>query len=320
MTAWVWLIPQVRPRLFWAAVLISAALFFSSQLALAQFSQQGSRLVYSYTTLNHPQALLTVANGINDAGEIVGGYADNSGSHSFLYSGGKYTTLDDPLATPGSTNANGINDKGQIVGGYGDSYGEHGFFYSGGKYTPLNDPLSIFDPNCGGINCPGFTFAYDINDKGQIVGQYTDSNRLRHGFLYSGGNYTTIDDPLATNGTFARGINNKGQIVGQYIDSSGEHGFLYSDGKYTTINDPLATNATYARRINDKGQIVGLYVDSSGAQHGFLYSDGKCTTIDDPLGTVQRAAFGINNAGQIVGYYQDTSGQHGFLAIPVTKP
>jgi probable HAF family extracellular repeat protein len=244
---------RVRPRLFGASVLISATLLFSSQLALAQFSQQGSKLVYSYTTINDPQALaagLTVANGINDAGEIVGLYADSSGYHGFLYSGGKYTTLNVPLAP--YTYAYGINDKGQIVG----LFGGYGFLYSDGHYTTLSDPQGQF------------TQAYGINDKGQIVGQFTDSSGTRHGFLYSDGKYTTIDDPLATNGTFARGINDKGQIVGQYIDSSGEHGFLYSSGKYTTINDPLATNATYARGINNRGEIGGLYVDGSGPSEG----------------------------------------------------
>ena len=38
---------------------------------------------------------------------------------------------------------------------------------------------------------------------------------------YSGGTYTTLDDPLATNGTFAFGINALGQIVGAYRDASG---------------------------------------------------------------------------------------------------
>ena len=54
-----------------------------------------------------------------------------------------------------------------------------------------------------------------------------DSSGLEHGFLYSGGTYTTLDDPLGTEGTFASGINNAGQIVGDYYDSSGTlHGFL----------------------------------------------------------------------------------------------
>jgi hypothetical protein len=48
-----------------------------------------------------------------------------------------------------------------------------------------------------------------------------------HGFLYSGGTYTTLNDPLATNGTDVTGINDAGEIVGYYFDISGAyHGFL----------------------------------------------------------------------------------------------
>ena len=162
MTARVWLISQVRPRLFGVGVLISFTLLFSSQLVLPQFLQQGSKPVYSYTTLNDPQALAagsTVANGINGAGEIVGLYADSSGYHGFLYSGGKYTTLNVPLAP--YTYAYGINNKGQIVG----LFGGYGFLYSGGRYTTLSDPQGQF------------TQAYGINDKGQIVGQSANTRR-----------------------------------------------------------------------------------------------------------------------------------------------
>src|SRR5262249_25121844 len=56
---------------------------------------------------------------------------------------------------------------------------------------------------------------------------YWDSHGTAHGFLYSGGTYTTLDDPLGTKGTVAGGINDTGQIVGGYFDSNGtEHGFL----------------------------------------------------------------------------------------------
>src|SRR5262249_60645152 len=48
---------------------------------------------------------------------------------------------------------------------------------------------------------------------------------LRPVLFYSGGTYTTIDDPAATNGTFAFGINDSGMIVGQYMSSSGLHAF-----------------------------------------------------------------------------------------------
>jgi len=100
--------------------------------------------------------------------------------------------------------------------------------------------------------------------------------------------YTTLDDPLATNGTVAYGINGTGQIVGTYNDASSQHPFLYSAGTYTTLpDDPSASaGSTQPRDINDAGQIVGTYgVVLAGhgvADHGFLYSGGTYTTIDDP--------------------------------------
>jgi probable HAF family extracellular repeat protein len=93
----------------------------------------------------------------------------------------------------------------------------------------------------------GDTFAYGINDAGQIVGEYSDASGS-HGFLLSAGKYTTLDDPSAggpLSSTVAWGINNKGQIVGSYRDSANhEHGFLYSGGFYITLDDPLATQGT----------------------------------------------------------------------------
>jgi probable HAF family extracellular repeat protein len=82
-------------------------------------------------------------------------------------------------------------------------------------YTSLDDPLA-----------PGpSTVADGINGSGQIVGAYSDSSFHRHGFLYSNGTYTTLDVPLASQGTFASGINDAGQIIGQYQDATGSHGF-----------------------------------------------------------------------------------------------
>ncbi len=59
-----------------------------------------------YTTLAVPGGTNILADGINDAGQVVGWYFDSSGiEHGFLYSGGTngtYTTLDDPSTTPGT--------------------------------------------------------------------------------------------------------------------------------------------------------------------------------------------------------------------------
>ncbi len=97
----------------------------------------------------------TVANGINNAGDIVGYFQDSSGVvHGFLYNGTTYTTLDDPYAS-GSTEALGINNNGEIVGIFTDSSGRvDGFLYNinTGAWTTLDDPLGINGTYVEGIN------------------------------------------------------------------------------------------------------------------------------------------------------------------------
>ena len=220
--------------------------------------------VYSggtYTlTLDDPSATsITFAQGINASGEIVGYYQNSStGYHGFLYGGGSYNTLDDLSGTAGSTLAHGINASGQIVGEYVDSGGtSHGFLYSGGTYITLTDPFAI----SGDPNHTNGTVALGINDAGQIVGYYYGSpaqagdSPPRHGFIYSGGIYTTIDNPSANFlGTSVTGINNLGQVVGYYQNnSSGEQGFLATLGP-----NPPAPAGTSADMILRHGS-DGLY-------------------------------------------------------------
>ena len=56
------------------------------------------------------------------------------------------------------------------------------------------------------------------------MGLYAASGVV-HGYLLSGGSFTTIDPPGATF-TEAIGINPRGQIVGNYIASGVTHGFV----------------------------------------------------------------------------------------------
>ena len=261
---------------------------------------------FTYTTLNAPSGL-TLANGVNDSGQVAGETINSFGVfHGFLYSGGIYTTLNVTGAT--STVANGINDSGNVVGSYGDGSGNHGFLYSGGTYLTLNDPLATNGTNANGINAAG-----------EIVGAYKDASGT-HGFVYSGGVYTTLDDPLASGAnTQANGINDLGQIVGTYSNATGSHGFLYSNGTYTTVDDPAGTNGNFIQGINDASQIVGYYSDSIGF-HGFLDSGNNFTGLDDPSG-ISTAANGIANTGAIVGTYFDSShAPHGWLLSESPPP
>lgn len=148
------------------------------------------------------------------------------------------------------------------------------------------------------------TQAEAINNAGDIVGVY-NVGAATHGFLLSGGVYTTLDNPLATGGTFAYGINDAGQIAGTYINASGTHGFLYSMGNWTTLDAPGSSFTTLSD-INNHGDITGVYLDAGGDARGAVYSNGTWTTVDAPAG-------GINDAGQIVGMYGNG---HGFIGTP----
>ena len=140
------------------------------------------------------------------------------------------------------------------------------------------------------------------------------------GYLYSGGTFTTIADPLATGFTIAYGINDSSQIAGTFSNGSGLHGFLYDSGTYTTLDHPLAAQWTQGLGINNAGQIVGVYVDGGGGVHGFVYDHGAYTTIADPVNPNFTEASGINDLGQVVGWTGVGAGAVGFVATPDTPP
>ncbi len=74
-----------------------------------------------YTTIAYPGREGNEADGVNDAGWVVGTWWDSSGAdHCFLYKDGSYTSFDGPGET-GHTVCSGINGFGQIVGFYSDT-------------------------------------------------------------------------------------------------------------------------------------------------------------------------------------------------------
>lgn len=144
----------------------------------------------------------------------------------------------------------------------------------------------------------GNTTAFGINQAGDVVGYYETIDGNFHGFLLSGGVYTTIDCPGAQS-TYALRINMDKQIVGEcgYLSS----GFSYNSqtGVFTIFNYPGAT-WTEPFAINDAGVIAGT-TEIANVVYGFeLLTSGKGTLISPP-GATTTAAVGITAAGEIVG-------------------
>lgn len=166
---------------------------------------------------------------------------------------------------------------------------------------------------------PGSTYAFGINDSGQVVG---------NGFLYSGGVFTDLVTgmpPGQAAGAEAYGINNSGQVAGTCYIGASDYGFIYSGGTFNWFNIGGA-DSMQAFGINDSGQIAGWYYHVVwepaylGNWHGFIYSNGTFTILDCPSSdttyAVDTYAQGINNKGQVVGYTGDYYGlgvAHGFI-------
>ena len=201
------------------------------------------------------------ARGINNRGDIAGGYFDDDGNeHGFLLRHDTLTTIDVPFAGSLVTQLNGLNDSGIIVGVWVDSaFTVHGFIYQNGSFAHLDHPDALD------------TYPYGINSRGDIVGNWdTDQSTVGHGFVFSSGRIFSFDVPdAAPDGTAADGINERGQIVGSYIDLDGNsHGFLVEGSTLTKLDCPGADN-TAAWGIDSAGQIAGT-CDAAGQRRGFL--------------------------------------------------
>jgi hypothetical protein len=211
----------------------------------------------NFTSENFPSSAQTQVTGINNSSNTSGFYIDNGGTnHGFLNIGGNFSTVDFPGTTfdqvlglnntgqaagyfqatsgfqtafvfnpflppggqfkllnlPGSGQATGVNDAGQVTGFFATATGDNGFLLSAGKLTTLSFPGAAI------------TEALGLNNAGQVVGFYQqDPNvNILHGFIYSNGVFTSLDDTAApATQTTVTGINNLGQIVGFALETNG---------------------------------------------------------------------------------------------------
>lgn len=250
---------------------------------------------------------ITGGRGLNDGGCVVGYYqtdpADFSTAHALRRCGGLIETIDPPDSVA-DRRAFDVNNAGTAVGSALRPGGQEGFELDGSVVVWVAYPGS------------SLTVIRGINDVGDIVGEYENSDGVRHAFARIAGVFSTIDVPGAT-GSRARGINGLGEIVGHYDDvAGGRHGFYRSvSGVYTAIDLPGAVQ-TMAGDINDAGAIVGSFVDSGGAPHGFVLTAEGVAPFDVP-GALGTLATGINEGGQLTGEFIDGAGVHeGFVATP----
>ncbi len=156
------------------------------------------------------------ANGINNAGVVVGSYREfSTAEHGYIYQNNIYTTVDYPGAA--HTTLVDINDSGIMLGNYWNGSRWLGFLYDGVDFTPLEMPGAYW------------TYVAGFNNFNQIVGQRVDaSGANRTAILYDNGVWIDLQVPGATSWTGAQDINDAGVITGYMYENNFavEHGFL----------------------------------------------------------------------------------------------
>ena len=174
-------------------------------IALVAASSRGSISPARPQTLRH---------GINNRGQVVGGYLDAEGRpHGFLWDKGRFTTIDVPGAV--ATQATDINDRGEMVGFFGDDPNDppqrqgRADFCSAVVTSRRSTPPASLSPSPPASTTAARSWAQQ---------SATPTGTELHGFLLAKGPlgpFTPIDFPGAPN-TVAFGINDRGQIVGVY--------------------------------------------------------------------------------------------------------
>ena len=153
--------------------------------------------------------------------------------------------------------------------------------YAGNTRSPDGEKIvgfTLIDGVFSTYDVPGSlkTVFYGLNNAGQAVGFYRDSDEIDRGVIVQDGELTQFDFPGAAQ-TEIYGISETGIFAGNIIDAAGViHGFMGD----MQIDVPGAIR-TYADHVNAAGILVGSYIDADGINHGYMrLPDGSFINVD----------------------------------------
>ena len=202
--------------------------------------------------------------------------------------------------------AKAVNASGDVVGSAGlpgPVDVRRAFLWRNGVMTNLGT-LGI-----GRNTVANYSFAFGINDAGQIVGESTTPlTYYHHAVVWWNGSIIDLGAKGPSSYSSAYAINNAGDAVGSGDVASGaNHALLWRGGQIIDLFT-LGGSTSNAYGINNAGQVVGASTTTGDlATHAFLWQSGVMTDLGT-LGGLSSYANGINDAGQVVGYSYTTAG------------
>ena len=197
--------------------------------------------------------------------------------------------------------------------------------YAGNTRSPDNEKtvgFTLIDGVFSTYDVPGSlkTVFYGLNNAGQVVGYYEDTNEVAHGVVVQDGELTQFDFPGAA-ATTIFGVSESGLLIGNILEADGvTHGFV-GDKQF----DVPGAMATYADDMNAEGILVGSYIDSDGIYHGYMgRPDGSFIAFDYPGASLSLEFLfvnAINDAGMIVFRAQEKDDiQRSYVLTPNGEP
>jgi len=161
------------------------------------------------------------------------------------------------------------------------------------------------------------SFAYGVNDSGEVVGRSQNANGVWHAFVWRPGEGMT---DLGTLRSYAYGINEAGVMAGwSELPNGRRHTIRWSPNGTPTDLGTLGGPHSGATDINEVGAVSGHAHTPSGALHAVVWDAAGVATDLGTLPGARSVAKDVNDLGHAVGWSDAGPGwqnYHGFLWTP----
>ena len=201
--------------------------------------------------------------GINSSGQIVGTVEESQMSHGFFWNGSSMNLLE-TFNEYEILSADGINDKSQIIGRAFDGVNYQAYVWQNGAFTSLG--------SLGG----GHSYAFAINNVGQVAGSSTNAYGVEEAFIWENGVMQGLGSSFGGGSSYIHDINDMGVGVG-WAAATG--GFMW-DGAATSL-EPSPGGIAVPLAVNNHGIAVGTTYNPSHTERASIWVNGELTDLHD---------------------------------------